>query len=287
MPPETAFDGVAALRGLWRQTTLCAGDRPLIMALYAYFDESGKWHDAQGYICLCGYLADEVGWAAFTDRWNHLLRKRGFQYLHMTKFYSECKKKGIDKTEAGHILTDFIEVIRQSELVQFSVGLDGRYFRHKYSVMGKRKVDPALFAVQRILRQIRDASSRWTHDEYIPRLLLTFDEDYEYSIETYKTISRLRKIRPELMEMVRAITFADDKIFSPLQAADILANLTNAYWRDLIASEEEAPTEPDPLLKLLVSEPEHDGLMVWQPAELWSRKVIDARWDEELQHVKF
>jgi hypothetical protein len=125
-------------------------------------------------------------------------------------------------------------------------------------------------------------------DEYIPRVLLTFDEDYEYSIETYKVISRLRKLRPELMKMIRAITFADDEVFSPLQAADILANLTNAYWREQIVAEEDVPpAEPDPLLKLLVTEPEHGGLIVWQPCELWTQKVIDSRWDDELRHIQF
>jgi uncharacterized protein DUF3800 len=255
------------------------------MALYAHFDESGKWHDAKGHICLCGYLADEAGWDAFNMRWNALLRKHDLFRIHMTQFYSEGKKKGWDRNRSIQVLTDFIETIRESDLVQFSVGLDGRYFRHKFALIGKRKVDPALFAVQRILRLIRDALERWTREKYIPRLLLTFDEDYEYSIETYKIISRLRKLYPDLTEMVRAITFADDEVFSPLQAADILANLTNAYWRDQISSDEQ-PAEPDPLLKLLVSEPEQGGLIIWQPAELWDRKVIDDRWNE-LRNIKF
>jgi hypothetical protein len=213
-----------------------------------------------------------------------LTKARSTSYPHDAILFRD-KKKGWDRNRSNQVLTDFIETIRESDLVQFSVGLDGRYFRHKFNLIGKRKVDPALFAVQRILRLIRDASKRWTREKYIPRLLLTFDEDYEYSIETYKIISRLRKLYRDLTEMVRGITFADDEVISPIQAADMLANLTNAYWRYQISSEER-PAEPDPLLKLLVSEPERDGLVIWRPAELWDRKVIDDRWDE-LRNIKF
>jgi hypothetical protein len=159
MPPDKGFSP----EWLRHMARFLNGSTGLTMALYAHFDESGKWHDAQGYICLCGYLADESGWDAFNGRWNHLLRKHHIERIHMTKFYSECKTRDIDKPNADIILTDFIEAIRQSELVQFSIGLDGRYLRHKYDLNGRRNADPALFAVQRILREIREAAKQYTH----------------------------------------------------------------------------------------------------------------------------
>jgi hypothetical protein len=228
-------------------------------------------------------MSDEKGWDEFNERWNRLLRKHGFHYIHMTQFYSQCRQKDWDKAKSDSVLTDFIEAIRESALIQFSTGLDGRYLRHKFSLIGKRKVDPALFAVQRVLKQMRNASKRWTDGSLVP-LLLNFDEEYGYSIETYKIISRLRLIRPELTKLIASITFADDKLFSPLQAADILANLTNAYWREQISSGKE-PVEPDPLLKLLVSEPEHAGLIIG-PSELWDKQEIDKHW-EQLRKTAF
>ncbi len=61
---------------LWQQPLPALPKRGgLRMALVSYFDESGKFHGKTGYICLCGYLSDEVGWKKYNDTWNHLLAK--------------------------------------------------------------------------------------------------------------------------------------------------------------------------------------------------------------------
>jgi hypothetical protein len=107
--------------------------------------------------------------------------------------------------------------------------------------------------------------------------MLTFDEDEEYSVKCYKLISRLRRIRPEVKSLIASISFAADDFFPPLQAADVLANLTNKYWRDNMDAES---PEPPILLKRLLTEPHKGtGVAMWRGAEFWNAKSIDKNLD--------
>jgi hypothetical protein len=114
----------------------------LRMALFAFFDESGKFHDGEGFICLCGYLGAEDDWEPFNKQWAYLLRKHHFDYIHFTQFESECRRRGWDEDKTSAVLTEFIEAIRNASVVGFAVGIDGRYFRRKFEINGRPNVDP-------------------------------------------------------------------------------------------------------------------------------------------------
>jgi hypothetical protein len=75
------------------------------MFLFAYFDESGKWHDADGRICLCGFVCDGEHWNIFENEWFTLLKKHGFTAIHMSEFYSQCQLRGWSDTKANEVLT--------------------------------------------------------------------------------------------------------------------------------------------------------------------------------------
>src|ERR1700674_1893631 len=112
---------------LWRSCWLPKEAGDLLMALYAFFDESGKFHDGTGYICLCGYLGADEDWEPFNKRWGYLLRKHHFDYLHFTEFESECRRRDWDADTTRSVLNEFIEAIREASLVGFAVGIDGQY----------------------------------------------------------------------------------------------------------------------------------------------------------------
>ncbi len=247
----------------------------LTMSLHAYFDESGKWHDGNGFICLCGYLSDDKGWGEFNDRWNELLQKHQFMFIHMTEFSSECHKRNWSQEKTAEVLVEFIDAIRTQMIAGFAIGIDGPYFRRKYELIGKPNADPALFAIERILGSMNDACKRWIGDR-TARMFLMFDEDEEYSIQCYRKISRLRKIRPDVKKLIGAIAFGDDEYLSPLQAADILANLTTRYMREKIKTGKD---EMGALLTRLLSAPEPGYGIMWKP-ELWDAAGIDANWDQ-------
>jgi hypothetical protein len=184
-----------------------------------------------------------------------------------------AERGSFTEKEADKILTQFIDAIRKSRLFGFSVGVDGRYFRHKLKIAGRPNEDPALFAIHRILHQITSAAAEMADDA--PLLMLTFDEDEEYSVRCYKLISRLRKIRPDIKSLIASIGFAADEYFPPLQAADLLSNLTNKYWRDNLDVGTDPPV-PSDLLRRLLTEPKKGiGVAMWHGAELWNAKAID------------
>jgi len=243
------------------------------MALFAYLDESGKFHDGTGFICLCGYLSWAEEWEDFSPLWRDLLLKHEFQRIHLTEFYSQCALRRWEKPKADGVLGEFVEAIRSSHLIQFAVGVDGRYFKAKHEIAGRKDADPALFAIECLMRDIRNACDELGKT---PQILLTFDEDEEYAVRAYKLVSRLRKNYAEVKKMIVSIGFADDVALAPLQAADILAGLTNQYWRDSLDIESPDPPE---MLRRLLTPPEEGGLFVWQ-GKFWNRAMIDKNWDD-------
>ena len=253
------------------------------MGLYAYLDESGHDHDQFGFICLCAWLSEDQGWEKFRDEWTHLRLKHQLTHIHMTEYFSVCRQRGWTDLDAEAVLTQFIDVIRSNVLMGFAVGVDGRHFRDKHAKAGRKGVDPGLFAIERILAAMHEASMKQLGENSLPRIQLHFDEDYTYSIRCYKRISRLRKIRPEVRRLIGSITFADDEWFAPLQAVDILANLTNRYWREHLSKDKNAPLPP--LLQRLLSAPEPGFGIMW-PAEYWDADEIDRHWND-LMRVRY
>lgn len=269
--PSLQAEAMRALHGLFKHSVFAILRRPLKVALYLYLDESGKFHDGTGFICLCGYMGEDAQLTKFNRRWARLLKDSHLQSLHTTKFPSQCKKLGLDKPEADKLLTKFVDIIRESELFGFAVGVDGKHFKQKLKLAGRPEADPALFAIHRMLRNLREACAQVNN--YQPRIMLTFDEAEDYSITCYKLISRLRKSNLEVKEMILAISFADDNYFSPLQAADLLANLTNKYWRDSLT--EASPKVPELLKRLLTPPAPGKGVAMWHKPEFWNAAEID------------
>lgn len=189
---------------------------------YAFVDDAGKWQD-RDFICLSGYLSDGSGWQDFTEKWNAFLGAHGMTRLHMTEFYSEAKKKKWGDDKCLEVLHGLASIAREHTLMGFSVGLDAKYYRTlpKPRVAGISK--PNVACLQRILRLIRD---RLYKERFKSRITFTMDEEEGTAIELYKDIVKLRKSRPDLAQYIGAVCFADDTFFVPLQAADMLANLT-------------------------------------------------------------
>jgi hypothetical protein len=157
--PSKHVDLVGALNAPLLHHTVDSRSKRLSAALYAYLDESGKFHDGSGYICLCGYLADDARLKRFTRQWSRLLRKYNLPPIHMATFFDDCRKRNFTDKEAFKILRQFIDVIRRTRLYGFSVGVDGKHFRHKLKLAGRPNQDPAIFAIHRILHQITEAAS--------------------------------------------------------------------------------------------------------------------------------
>jgi hypothetical protein len=182
----------------------------------------------------------------------------------MAQFFSQCRARGWSETKANEVLTEFVDKTRERVQFGFGIAVDGKYFRRKFEIAEKSK-DPKRFYVQRLLRRMRE---ELIVPGYPLHLAITFDDDEEFSIECYRIITRLRRDHPDLRELVTAIQFADDKIHTPLQAADIVAHLTREH---LITG------QTPPLLERLAS-PNSGFELHFDGGELWDEGEIDKSW---------
>jgi hypothetical protein len=199
--------------------------------LHAYFDESGKFQDSN-FICLTGYIASDGQWEAFCKEWVGLLQKHDIPYIHMKNFIAlqgEYKKKGWSHADRDKILEEFINVIRRNVLAGFGIGLDAQYYRSLDQESKKRLGrDPGLFCFERLIRRIVDKLIKSGHE---PSISMVFDDDQHYAMNCYARWCKLKKRNPGLGNRISTMCFADDKVFQPLQGADILAHETNKYLR--------------------------------------------------------
>jgi Protein of unknown function (DUF3800) len=211
--------------------------------LWGYFDESGKFADSD-FVCLCGYLCDD-GWDDFCKEWRFALQRHEITCLHMSTV--DWKNENL---VAG--LDEFARIIRRHVLFGFSVAVDAKYYRsmpvEKRKVLGDK--DPRDFTFHRLLRIIRDRLNDDGQDEWFS---ITFDYEEGFSVECLRSLIKLRKEIPFMKELIRSISFADDDIFYPLQAADMFAYAYKrslqgnpaAYWSTLTQpATEQNPGQP-------------------------------------------
>jgi hypothetical protein len=238
-------------------------------APYAFFDESGKWQD-RDFICLCGYLSDAEKWERFDQRWGKLCGENEITSLHMASLYRQAREKGWDEIRRLDVLLRFAEVIRDNILVGFAVGLDAKHYRSMPRKLRGIVGDPPTACLRRVLRLIRN---RLRAEGFNGRLSITLDEEEGAVIGFYNSIARLRKADPELGKYIGAVCFADDTYILPLQAADMLANLTARWFRDRSEGKATADNMPEPLNSLVRWPNTNYGLDYEQ--ELWDAEILD------------
>lgn len=249
----------------------------LDLANYLFLDESGKYQD-QDFICLCGYLSSGEKWDLFIAKWKTMTEKLGLPAVHMKTLRRDCADRGLNPEL---VLQDFIDIIRETILVGFAVGLDAQYYRGMPPAARAGMGDPAVACLQRMLRLVRN---KFREVGYRDRISITLDDDETYATKCYTIVSRLRRANPELKYLIGATSFGDDTFILPLQAADILANLTGQWFRDRMTGKATADDMP-PLLKRLQASPEN-GFGLEYRSELWDgselRKHLHnfVRWNE-------
>jgi hypothetical protein len=94
---------------------------------------------------------------------------------------------------------------------------------------------------------------------------ITFDRGHD--MDWHRRINFLMKIRPEIQDYVRALCFADDRVYIPVQAADVLANLTSRYWQNPSAG-------PGPDLEKILK----SGVLDPRNTEMWDKDELDREW---------
>lgn len=209
--------------------------------LEAYMDESISQNPAR--VCVvAGYVADQAGWLAFSDRWQRLLDGEGVSAFHAT----DCESRrgefsGWGKSRQQSFYRDLLAVVEDLPAVAFASCLvlnEGQ----KRSKVAKAFADNAYLVVfADCVTELVRLSQSFVRTE--PLLVCTIEENKEWR-------SRLREAYSSLMDDAR---FAESKRLSgqlllstkkncpPLQLADFFAYESMKSVDNLVTKPEREP----------------------------------------------
>lgn len=208
------------------------GSQRIAGVLWAYFDESGKLADSD-FICLCGYLWDDAS-NQFADEWRHELHRLGIPFLHTTALFARrepYERLGWTDDRRDDALGLLAQAINRHALVGIGCAVDAKHYRtmspQQRNLMGGRH--PEDFIFHRLLKIINDIFEEWGQRQPVS---LIFDWEERFAPKCLSALVTLRKHKTTARQNIASIGFADDVIFPPLQAADMLAFATRRHLRE-------------------------------------------------------
>lgn len=202
----------------------------------AYFDESETAGEERDYFVVAGLVADAYRWAKFDREWKHILDEFGVPYLHMRelnplkgpyKGWSESKRAGflrrlsltltstcnsIRSISCAIQTKDYIELVSEGERAQ--VG-------HAYHFC-------LYWCIPSVLLP-------YHHDDSEHLIDFVFDERHGVELKARQALNVFKNApsTPEhLRRKIAGLSYRDDKLVRPLQAADFLAYEINKHCRE-------------------------------------------------------
>jgi hypothetical protein len=204
--------------------------RWLLSAISFWGDESGSHHVAQGVFVLSGYLASDDSWNAFGDAWEKALQEEPtIEFLHMREYFKlEKTFEGMNKFQAERKLNTMIDVLRSflktKQLREFTAFMPWDVFdRAVHGPVKCVRGNPYYFLLRAVIDQINVFVSSDPEWMALAPVEYFFDEQsakLEFQVplqfETVKSIVGNKAL-------MGGISFRDDEINYPLQAADVIA----------------------------------------------------------------
>jgi hypothetical protein len=200
---------------------------PILAILYCYFDESGKKGD-HPVVTFSGVCIPQSRLQGFDDAWNALLRRYGIPWLHMARASRLSEKVGSlmparqTDTERDNALLPFADCIND----HFEYGLLQAMDVEGFNAMSKNAraklgntTDPYYIA---FVRGVQELMHYVQADD---KISIICDDDVETAWACYQHYRAIRRADPVIREKTVSLTFADDKHFPALQAADMLSFL--------------------------------------------------------------
>lgn len=224
---DLAHDAACAPLGVWKPISNPRPRRRLRIVLMAYFDESGKWK-SQDFICLSGFISEDSRLEALCNTWRKLLEKYQIPILHTTDLMTSPPQPPYDAEawtaeRKRQAIDDFATTVGKHILRGVSVGVDTRAYRAMPKQARDSIGDPAMFCFARVIRRIVDSLEEWQWDEPIGSI---FDDVEHGAMKCYSLYREIKRHDPRAKRLLPTITFADDQVMFPLQAADLIAYAT-------------------------------------------------------------
>jgi len=197
------------------------------MILEAYLDDSGSGGMSQRFFTLAGFLSDYESWGKFADEWKAVLDEPPtIPYFKMNNFYRpEARNsvfKGWDRSAIDEKLKRLISVIRYNVMMRISskVSLEDYERYVKGRIDDPTVDDPYFFCFYQIIYSvaIHQKTYKWNYQTDF-----FFDEQSKIGDNTKRWHQIFKSmasddIRPYIGSPP---IFRDDKLFRPLQAADL------------------------------------------------------------------
>lgn len=245
-------------------------------------DESGKPNTPC--VSFCGWVADTPRWRAFEQEWRVFLRERHIRSIHTSKLmgredepYQNVK---LTREERLKIVSEGFGLVNKHSLGAIHVAVDCDAFRLLSSESRKTCggdchvmcFEQCVRLTIKVMEAIR--AKFGFGEDWGKGATFVFDDNPEYAVECYNLVQRAKERHPLWRKWIGSICFADDEIYTPLQAADMLA------WtvRHLVK-------KPDPSRETW----QHlTALQLWQIIEHGTRDVFRAvaiHTDESLKYL--
>lgn len=235
----------------------------------AFFDDSGKESDLDNRIvCIAGYIAGEgMHWDAFSQGWRHQLLRHGISWLHMKDFMldrGEYKTLRWDWPKKKEVLDDFIAVIKVSQIVGFAVAVDADAWRKIPKELTRREGDAQQFCFIRLMAMIIERMKRVLPQDIVS---MCFDCDKGFTPVRFQRFLQIRDSDPLARQYFQSFSISEPRIFTPLQAADLLAWETRKELLRRLGGYESRP-EVAHILKLVPGFPPVYESEFWDEAEI-------------------
>jgi Protein of unknown function (DUF3800) len=196
-----------------------------VAALFAYFDESGKFHD-HSVVSVCGFVDTAEHWTHFSLDWKYWLRRSGLACLHAKKAlrHSQPLSKKLPAFEPiprSNAIAPFIRTIKQNLVFGVGVAVHVAAFQAAPSRMTEAfSGDPQYLAFTKAIYITLDHFP----DEKTSVALIC-DDDQEKALSVYRLLMRMKSADPKIKKRIPSICFGDDCEYPSLQAADLFSYL--------------------------------------------------------------
>ncbi len=189
------------------------------MTFSAIFDESGT-HQGSELIVFGGLIAHQEELNKLSHEWNRRLEKfdRSVPFFHMVEFnrkYQSATEPERQTMES--LVSDLADIFCERVTEGCLNSITASEFRALPQEQRKRYKDPFYYAFEAGISTLAKVSSNPADN-----ISLTCDdsEDAEDCLAAFK---RLKRKHPDMIPKLPSISFADDRFYPPLQAADMFA----------------------------------------------------------------
>jgi len=204
--------------------------------IYATLDDVGK-REEDGMCAVVGYVATRESWFNFNRSWMSALAGYGLQYLHTADFLNKIPnvdgRKLSDRDVYGS-LAPFISVVNShitsDDDAGFGICVVTEYEAYDSLTDTEKTVirKPEVHSFEMAVGITGINLKRFVASGGI--MALQFDETKD-AAKLYNSYRLLKEKNDSLRHSLSGICFLDDKLHPPMQAADMLGNLTLKAWR--------------------------------------------------------